>query len=172
MLTNLFWPIVCLVAGLLLLFVEVFIPSGGLIGFLSIGMLVVSLWLGFTHSTTTGLALLVSLLVLLPMTLGLAVKLWPKTPMGKRLILRPPDADELLPESFGPPLEHLIGQFGRTLTPLRPSGAVDFEGRRLDGLSEEGLIPTGSLVQAVQVRGHQLVVRLAPSSQLEQLNSI
>ena len=52
--TDLFWPIACLAAGLLLLIVEVFVPSGGLIGFLSLGLLVVSLWLGFARSTATG----------------------------------------------------------------------------------------------------------------------
>ena len=50
----------------------------------------------------------------------------------------------------------LLGQYGRTLTPLRPSGLVDFDGRRLDGLSEEGLIPSGALIRAVRVRGQGL----------------
>ena len=51
-----------------------------------------------------------------------------------------------------------MGQLGRALTPLRPSGMVDFDGRRLDGLSEEGLIPSGALIRAVRVRSGQLVI--------------
>jgi membrane-bound serine protease (ClpP class) len=62
---------------------------------------------------------------------------------------------------MGSPLEHLLGQYGRTLTPLRPSGMVDFDGRRLDALSEEGLLPAGALVQAVRLRGREIVVRAA-----------
>jgi membrane-bound serine protease (ClpP class) len=61
----------------------------------------------------------------------------------------------------------LIGQFGRAVTPLRPSGLVDFDGRRLDGLSEEGLIPAGTLVRAVRVRGGELVVRTATDPSLD-----
>jgi membrane-bound ClpP family serine protease len=65
----------------------------------------------------------------------------------------------------------LIGQFGRALTPLRPSGLVDFDGRRLDGLSEEGLIPSGALVRAVQVRGGRIVVRKASDRALDEILS-
>jgi hypothetical protein len=46
---------------------------------------------------------------------------------------------------------------------------VDFEGRRLDGLSEEGLIPAGALVRAVRVRSGQLVVRAASDKTLDEL---
>jgi hypothetical protein len=46
---------------------------------------------------------------------------------------------------------------------------VDFDGRRLDGLSEEGLIPSGALVRAVRVRGGQLIVRMAPDPTLEEI---
>ncbi len=41
--------------------------------------------------------------------------------------------------------DRLVGLEGRALTTLRPSGMVDFDGRRLDGVAEEGLIPPGSL---------------------------
>jgi membrane-bound serine protease (ClpP class) len=73
------------------------------------------------------------------------------------------------PETATLTLHHLIGQFGRALTPLRPSGVVDFEGRRLDGLAEEGLIPAGTLVKAISIRGNQLVVRVESEAAFEQL---
>lgn len=167
MFTQLFWPIGCMAIGLALLIVEVFVPSGGLIGFLAVGLLIISLWQAFAISATTGVIFLAVLMGLLPATLALAVHLWPKTPMGKWIFLRPPAPEDVSPEPTGPRLEHLIGQFGRTLTPLRPSGMVDFEGRRLDGLSEDGLIPSGTLVRAVDVRNGQLIVRTVPSQTLD-----
>jgi membrane-bound ClpP family serine protease len=168
---KLIWPILCLAIGLLLLIAEVFIPSGGLIGILAIGLLVVSLGLAFAASTALGLKFLAAVCVLLPLALALAVYLWPRTPLAKRIFLRPPDPEEVEPgdTDHGVRLQHLIGQFGRALTPLRPSGAVDFDGRRIDALSEEGLIPSGSLVRAVQVRGNQLVVRMATDRTLDDL---
>src|SRR5262249_49749717 len=93
----------------------------------------------------------------LPLTLALAVYLWPRTPMAKWIFLSPPEPEDVEAEPRAHPLEHLVGQFGRALTPLRPSGLVDFDGRRLDGLSEEGLIPAGPLVRAQQPLAGQLV---------------
>lgn len=165
----LIWAILCMAAGLGLLIVEVFVPSGGLIGLLATGLLAVSLWQAFTVSATTGLGFLAALVVLGPLTAVLAFRLFPHTPMGRWLLLKPPAPEEVAPEPAGGRLEHLIGQFGRALTPLRPSGVVDFEGRRLDGLSEEGLIPSGALVRAVQIRAGTLVVRPASEAALEDL---
>ena len=159
--TELVWPSLCLAIGLLLLLAEVFIPSGGLIGLLAIGFLGVSIYLGFA-STSYGLIFLIVTGLLMPLTLMLALYLWPRTPMAKILSLVPPGLDEMAPEPQGALMARLVGQFGRSLTPLRPSGLVDFEGRRLEGLAEAGLIPAGALVQAISIRGGgQVVVRVA-----------
>lgn len=158
--TELVWPSLCLAVGLLLLFAEVFIPSGGLIGFLALGFLGVSLYLAFA-TTAYGLHFLIATGILLPICLGLAIHLWPKMPMARKMFLRPPEPEDVEPDDERQRLDHLIGQFGRALTPLRPTGMVDFEGRRLEGVSEEGLIPTGMLVRAVQIRGGRVIVREA-----------
>ena len=167
--SDLVWPVICLIVGLILLVAEVFVPSGGLIGLLAIGLLIVSLGLAFAQSMNRGLAFLVALLMLLPVTLAYAVYLWPRTPMAKWVFLKPPEPEEPDPEERARKPEHLIGQFGRALTPLRPSGLVDFEGRKFDGLADEGMIPAGTLVRAVQLRGGQLVVRSAPAEDLDRL---
>jgi membrane-bound ClpP family serine protease len=159
--STLAWPLLLLAFGLLLLIAEVFIPSHGLLGLLAICCLGVSLWQAFRASTNMGLSFLVADLLLLPVTLMLVVNVWPRTPLARRAFLRPPSPEEIDVAHANERLDHLIGQFGRALTPLRPSGLVDFDGRRLDGLSEDGLIPSGALVRAVRVRSGQLVVRSA-----------
>ena len=93
----------------------------------------------FSQSTDLGLKFLLADFVLLP----LALRRWRstsgrKTPLAKRVFLKPPDPEEIEVSHSSQRLDHLVGQFGRALTPLRPSGLVDFDGRRLDGLSEEG----------------------------------
>src|SRR5262245_10230780 len=163
------WPTIFLAVGLILLVSEAFIPSGGLIGLLAVGFVVVSLWQAFATSTALGLRFAFALGLLLPATIALAVYLWPRTPMAKWIFLSPPEPEDVDPEPRDHPLQHLVGQFGRALTPLRPSGLVDFEGRKIDGLSEEGLIPSGALVRAVQVRGGQLIVRIAQDPSLDEL---
>jgi membrane-bound ClpP family serine protease len=167
---DLVWPILCLAAGLTLLIVEVFVPSGGVIGFLAAGLLIVSLWLAFTN-TPHGWMFVFAEAVLLPMTLMLALYLWPRSPLARFLLLRPPHPEEIEPEPVLGGLYHLVGQYGRALTPLRPSGVVDFEGKRIDGLAEEGLIPAGTLVRAIAVRGPQLVVRVETDLGLDQIGT-
>ena len=64
-------------------------------------------------------------------------------------------------------LDHLVGQSGRSLTPLQPVGAAEFAGLRVLALSEEGSIPAGTPVRAVGVRRARLVVRADPGSSLD-----
>ncbi len=75
--------------------------------------------------------------LLMPMVAAAGIYLWPKTPLARRVLLKPPTPEEIEASHSGQRLDHLIGQLGRALTPLRPSGMVDFDGRRLDGLAEE-----------------------------------
>jgi membrane-bound serine protease (ClpP class) len=163
------WPLLLLAFGLLLLIAEVFIPSGGVIGVLALCCVVLSLWKAFDQSTALGLNFLLADLLLMPLAAWLALYLWPKTPFARRVFLEPPSPEDIEVSHSAQRLDHLVGQLGRALTPLRPSGLVDFDGRRLDALSEDGLIPPGALVQAVRTRSGQLVVRSAPDPSLDEL---
>lgn len=161
--SELMWPLLCLIVGLLLVIAEAFIPSGGVIGVLAAGLLGLSLWLAFQQSMWLGLKFLAALAVLVPIVAVVGIQIWPYTPIGRKMILAPPEGEDIEPAvagvGGGTRLEHLVGQYGRALTTLRPSGVVEVEGRRLDALSEEGLIDAGAPVRAIEVRGNQLVVR-------------
>jgi membrane-bound ClpP family serine protease len=170
--SNLIWPLLMLLIGLALLVAEVFLPTGGVIGIVASALLVVSLVMAFMQSTMTGMSFLLAEAVLVPAAFALGLHLLPRTPMAKRAFLRPPDATDLDVSHESPRLDHLIGQFGRALTPLRPSGMVDFDGRRLDGVAEDGLIPSGALVMAVQARSGRLIVRFAPEELLEPTSAV
>jgi membrane-bound ClpP family serine protease len=158
---DLTWAFVLLAFGLLLVVAEIFVPSGGLIGLLALGLLCLSLWNAFRYSSEAGWLFILADLGLLPVALIVAVNLWPKTPFAKATFLRPPDADDLAEPPNASRMDHLIGELGKTLTPMRPSGMVSFEGRRLDGIAEEGMIDANVMVQAVRKQGAYLIVRLA-----------
>lgn len=59
-------------------------------------------------------------------------------------------------------LVKLVGRVGVAVTPLGPSGTVDFDGRALDGEADGGPIAPGTRVEAVGLRAGRLVVRAAP----------
>lgn len=56
-------------------------------------------------------------------------------------------------------LEGLKGRVGKTATPMRPSGAVEFDARRVDAMSEGMMIEAGTWVRCVDVKGGKVVVR-------------
>ena len=56
-------------------------------------------------------------------------------------------------------LEYLRGRTGRTVSPMRPSGSVLFDGRRVDALTEGIMLDAGVWVKCVSVQGGRVIVR-------------
>lgn len=52
-----------------------------------------------------------------------------------------------------------VGHVGKAVTALRPSGTGEFQGRRLDVVSESGYIPPENDIRAVRIDGGRLIVR-------------
>lgn len=59
---------------------------------------------------------------------------------------------------------HLVGERGKVLTELRPSGSALLAGHPVDVVSEGAFIPKGELVQVVAVQGSRVVVRRVEQS--------
>lgn len=79
---------VLLAAGILAIYVEIFVPAAGLIGLAGGGMIVAGVVLGYVHhDPLTGSIVLVTALVVAPTALIMGLRAFPNTPMGKRLIL-------------------------------------------------------------------------------------
>jgi membrane-bound ClpP family serine protease len=157
-------PFLLLLLALALLVAEDLLPTGGALGLLAAGCLGLLLYLGFSVSTATGFGYLALEMVLVPAGFAAWSQVLARTKLGRVAYLRPPEAHEVDASLEGPDLVRLVGLHGRALTTLRPSGMVDFDGRRLDGVDEEGLIPPGSSITAVGVSSGRLVVRPSAES--------
>jgi membrane-bound serine protease (ClpP class) len=156
---DLILPFLLLVLGLGLLVAEDLLPTYGVLYVLAGVCFSFVLYLGFSTSASRGVGYLVAELLLVPLTYGLYSSLISRTGLARLAYLQPPEAHEVDLSLERRDLDRLIGQRGRALTTLRPSGMVDFEGRRLDGVAEDGLIPSGASVLAIQVRTGRLIVR-------------
>lgn len=150
--------IILLGAGLLLLLADLFVPSGGILLMLSMGVMAVGIVLLFRHSTTAGVTGLAGVFVFLPLLLALLIKFWPHTPLA-RMVQPPPEENEALP--MHQELQYLKGRRGRTLTALKPGGMVDFDGRRVDCITEGMMLEAGRWVRCIEVRGGTVIVRAA-----------
>jgi membrane-bound ClpP family serine protease len=157
---HLAWAIILLLLGLGLAILEIFVPSGGVIGFLSGLSLLISIYFAYQHGTGTFVSFLGICVLCLPIGLSLAVHYWPRTPIGRRVLLGTPREEDLLPDSLERrELKALVGKIGRAKSLMLPSGAVVIEGRTVDALSEGIPIEAGQIVKVVEVRGTRVVVQ-------------
>lgn len=154
------WAFLLLVLGMGLAILEIFIPSGGILGFLSICSILSAIVMGFRQGSAIGVLILLVAIVGLPVVIVLALKVWPKTAMGRRVLLMAPKSDDVLPED--PRADHLkslIGQVAKIKCKMLPSGAIVVDGRTVEAVSEGMPIEAGELVRVIKIRGNRLVVR-------------
>jgi membrane-bound serine protease (ClpP class) len=154
------WSTLLLLLGLLLLFLEVFVPTGGVLGFISLAAIIASIVLAFYHrGLEIGFVFLAVAAVAVPSVLMIAFRWWPLTPMGKRLLLGVPDGKNLLPDSpQRRKLRELVGKVGVAKTLMLPSGAVLVDGMTVDAVSEGMPIEAGQRVKVIDVHGNRVLV--------------
>ena len=161
MLNPLVWPILLLMLGLGLVMLEIFVPSGGILGVLATISVLVSISMAFYHhGPRAGFVFVLVTMVAVPATLILAFKLLPQTPVGRQLLLQTPSEADVLPDDdHRRQLRALLGQVGRAKSLMLPSGAVEVGGLTVDALSEGLAIEPGTSVRVVAVHGPRVVVR-------------
>jgi membrane-bound serine protease (ClpP class) len=146
--------------SLVLMLAEFFLPTGGILFVLGIGALVVGVTMSFATSTTRGMATLIIVVVIIPILGPILIHYWPRTSLGKRFVLTGTQEDDTLANMpVNLELEQLRGRYGRTVSALRPSGVTDFDGRRVDTISEGSMIEPGQWVRCIDVKSGRVIVR-------------
>lgn len=156
------WVLALLLVGLAVMVAEVFIPSGGVLGFLSVVALVAAIVTAFLEGGAAfGFAVLAVAFVAVPVVLALAFHWFPDTPLGRRVLPPPPEPDEVLPDAaLRHRLRECIGRSGRVTSELVPWGRVEIDDIACDALAEAGPIAAGDMVEVTAVQGGALIVRL------------
>jgi len=158
------WPYVALLFGMgvVLALAEIVIPSGGVLTILSLlafgGAVVVAFLLG----SAPGLIALAAMAVTAPLLMYLFIRVWPHTPLFRRLILRGPSGVGKAGDLAHLAPEELIGRIAVAKTALRPAGKITIDGRRIDCVTEGDLVPAGRRVKILEVHGARVVVRVVP----------
>jgi membrane-bound serine protease (ClpP class) len=142
------------VVGAILLLLETVLPGmiAGAIGLICIIAAVIQSYVAFGPQTGTGV--LMGTLLALMFGAVLWLKFFPRSPMGRMFASRS-TVGEIKTER-----PELIGQTGTALTPLRPSGMAMISGRRVDVVTEGGMIDRNTPVKVVAVEGMRVVVRV------------
>ncbi len=157
--TGITWAILLLALALALLVLELFVPSGGLLGLLSGVGIVASIVLVFRESATYGALYLIGLAILLPLILVSMVRYWPHTAIGRMMLNIPPPGTETTPSEVQNPLEDLVGKVGQAKSKMLPSGAIIIDGRTYDAFSGGFAVEAGDTVEVIRVEGNRIMVR-------------
>jgi membrane-bound serine protease (ClpP class) len=160
-------------AGLVLLFAELLLPSGILLAIAVFGIIAgLAMTFKYSEDKRVGWVTLVFLVVVVPLMARTVFRLWARTPLGKRFFLTGPEQDATLASMpVNLELEQLRGRFGRALSDLRPSGVVDFEGRRVDSITEGMMVNIGQWVRCIDVRAGKVMVRPVDKPNLTDLEN-
>ncbi|HEV3145245.1 MAG TPA: NfeD family protein [Gemmataceae bacterium] len=122
----------------------------------------------------TGLITLAAVMLSFPLLIGLVFYLWPRSPLGRRMILRknPDNDDTIASMPVLVELEQYRGRIGKVVSPLRPSGVVDFDGRRVDATSEGMMIDAATWVRCLDVKAGRVIVRPIEAKQLGEMDTM
>jgi membrane-bound ClpP family serine protease len=159
--TGLVWIVALFLVGLAVMVLEVFVPSGGVLGFLSVIAIGAAIVTAFVEQGAAfGLAVVGVAFVAVPAVLAGAFRVFPETPLGRRVLPPPPGGDDVRPGAARRrQLQALVGHRGRAVGELVPWGTVDVDGIACDAVSEAGPIAGGSAVDVVGVDAAAVIVR-------------
>ena len=155
-----YWAMLLLAIGLFVVALEMFLPSAGVLGIVATVLIVTSIVLGFMAGSQSGALMLLLTVIALPVIFQAMIKLWPHTPLGRRILLK-----DLKPEDVLPNSSHykknatLVGELGVAKTKMLPSGMVLINGEKYDAVSDGFAIEAGDPVKVVAVRQNRIHVQ-------------
>ncbi len=146
-------------AGTLVLTLEIFIPSYGVLSVVGVGFLIAAIVKTFAYGgDTAGVVSIIACCIFLPTFAYISVKYWRLTPIGRRIVPANPVLTEADMASLTK-LNAFVGKTGTTVSPLRPVGICTFQGQRISCVAEVGTVEAGVGVVALGIKNGNLTVR-------------
>lgn len=128
------------------------LPGVAGIALVGVGTIMAAMHFG----TLTAVALLLVIIAVLAVLISWLLRSAAKGDMGKsKLFLH--QKDELCDQQQD--MQVFVGHEGKTLSVLRPSGIGDFDGVRLNVVTEGEFIENGTPIRIVRVEGGKIVVK-------------
>ncbi len=136
------------VAGMVALFLELFIPSGGILGIVGVLASVYGIYEIMAWQPWVGILVILATVAYL----YAIIRLWSKR---VKMTASLGGSDSTTPEAS--PVE-IIGKEGETVTTLRPAGFAVVDNRRFQVVTVGAFIPKGVKVRVLGVTGNRILV--------------
>ena len=158
--TGVALAIALLVAAIVCLFLEIMLPSFGLLTVAGIGCMLGSVFFAFAASGGVGWTFVVLNGVSIPASVVLAFKVLPHTPLVVKAEISPTVRKPASAEgSAGEDLSELAGAEGVALTRLGPGGTARIDGKKYDVVSSGEWIGPDTPVIVTAVEGRRIEVK-------------
>lgn len=153
------WEAILLfILGIILLLIEVLvIPGFGLTGVGGLVAIIVSVFLAAPSGDQAVISLVIAILGTIVLLI-LSARFLPTRKVWNRLILGTRQENATGYVAPQQSLNDLQDQEGITLTPLRPAGAAEISGQRVDVVTEGGYIPAQTPIKVVKIEGTRVIV--------------
>ncbi|MFG0249486.1 MAG: hypothetical protein ACF8OB_11420 [Phycisphaeraceae bacterium JB051] len=161
------WSLLCFLLAVVLFAIEVFVPSGGLLGVLAIISAITGIIFLFQIDTTLGLVGSIVCVAAIPVLIMSAMKFWPSTPFGRMLILKDPKDNDDVDRQQGEVAENIepdpqptyLNMTGIAHTDLRPVGICRLDDHKEHCISVSGMIEAGTPIKVVAITDGNIKVQ-------------
>lgn len=152
-----FTIILCLISGVGLVVLEVFLPGFGVPGISGLVLLGIGLAMtGTSYGMLAALGVLIAVIAIVAIAISISLRSASKGALSKSaLFLSRDDAFKATPDD----MNVFLNKTGTTRSVLRPAGIAEFDGVRLDVVTEGDFIEAGENVTITYVEGSRIVVR-------------
>ena len=151
--------IALVIVGYCLVVVEMYVPGFGLRGISGLICLIVGIFFLSGGSVLTGLIVTLIVVALLCVALSISMRSAARGRLAKsRFVLKETSTS---PDDQDNALSYYVGKTGTARTILRPAGVAEFEGVRLNVLTDGDFIDENAKIVVERVEGNRIFVRKA-----------
>ena len=152
--------LICFVVGIGLLVLEAFMPGFGLPGISGIVLEIAAIVLTwFGHGPVAALGMTLVILSIIAIAISVSLRSATKGKLSKSKIILHDAETDAAGYRATQDMEVFLGREGVTTTVLRPTGIAEFDGVRLNVVSEGDFVQSGTAVQIIRVDGGRILVR-------------
>ena len=151
--------LLCLLAGFIVVGIEMVVPGFSVPGISGIVCLIAGVFL-LADTVMEGFFITVIVLALLGILMAVMLYLLSKGKFRSPIIL---EEEQKSTEGYlsSSDLKYLLGKKGVAMTDLRPTGVGQIDGINFDVISEGNYISAGEPVEIIKVEGSKLIVRVS-----------
>ena len=157
---DIFLIVVMAIIGVVLMVVEAFMPGFGIPGLSGIVLEIIAIAITyFKLGSTAALVFALIIISVIAVAISIALRSAAKGRFAKsKMVLNNVEGSD---EGFvaSEDMKVVVGREGETTTTLRPAGIAEFDGVRLNVVSEGDFIQPGTRVRITQAEGSRIVVK-------------